>query len=105
MRKLLAGFGAAILLVLPLGKLTAVPFPNREMKEFKKRHKEQRKMLKQQQHAMKKVMGQHAQSSDSHMRFKHDLKMQRQMLQISQKDGTRRLKENHKSVKQLHPPT
>ena len=105
MRKLLAGFGAAILLVLPLGKLTAVPLPNREMKELKKRHKEQRKMLKQQEHAMKKVMGQHAQSSDSRMRFKHDLKMQRQMLQRSQKDETRRQEENHESVKQLHPPT
>ena len=98
MRKLLAGFGAAILLVLPLGKLPAAPFPNREMKELKKRQKEERRMLRQQQHAMKKVMGQHGQSSDSHVRFKHDLKMQQQMLQRSQKDGTRRLKEKHKSI-------
>jgi hypothetical protein len=105
MRKLLAVFGAAILLVLPLGKLPAVPFPNREVKELKKRQKEERRMLRQQQHAMKKVMGQHAQSSDSHARFKHNLKMQRQMLQRSQKEGTRRLKQNHKSVKRLHPLT
>lgn len=92
-------------MVLPLGKPTPVPLPNREMKELKKRHKEQRKMLKQQQRAMKKVVGQHARSSDSRMRFKHDLKMQRQMLHRSQKDETRRLKENRKSPKQLHPPT
>ena len=105
MRKLLTSFVAAILLALPLGKLTATPLPNQEMKELKKRHKEQRKMLKQQQHTMKKVMGQHAQSSDSRMRFKHDLKMQRQMLRKSQEAETRRLKENHESVKQLHPPT
>jgi hypothetical protein len=105
MRKLLAGFGAAILLVLPLGKLPAVPFPNWEMKELKKRQKEERRTLRQQQHAMKKVMGQHGQPSDSHARFKHNLKMQQQMLQRSQKDRTRLLKENHKSVKRLHPLT
>jgi hypothetical protein len=105
MRKLLAGFGAAILLLLPLGKLPAAPFPNREMKQLKKRQKVERRMLRQQQHAMNKVMEQHGQSSDSHVRFKHDLKMQQQMLQRSQKDGTRRLKENHKSVKRPHPLT
>jgi hypothetical protein len=102
MRKLLASFVAAILLVLPLGKLTATPLPNREMKELKKHHKEQRKMLKQQQHAMKRVMGQHAQSSDSRERFKHDLKMQRQMLRKGQKAETRHQKDNRKSAKQLH---
>lgn len=105
MRKLLAGFGAAILLVLPLGKLPAAPFPNQEMKELKKRQKEERRMVRQQQHAMKRVMGQHAQSSDSRARFKHNMKMQQQMLHRSQKDVTRRLKENHKSVKRLHPLT
>ena len=105
MRKLLAGFGAAILLVLPLGKLPAVPLPNREMKELKKRQKKERKMLRQQQHAMKKVMGQHGQPSDSHARFKHNLKMQQQMLQRSQKDRTRLLRENNKSVNRLHPLT
>jgi len=99
MRKLLAGFGAAILLLLPLGKLPAAPFPNREMKQLKKRQKEERRILRQQQHAMKKVMGQHGQSSDSHARFEHNLKMQQQMLQRSQKDATRRLKKNHNSVK------
>ncbi len=102
MRKLLAGIGAAILLVLPLGKLPAAPFPNREMKELKKRQKVERRTLRQQQHAMKKVMGQHLQSSDSRARFKHNLKMQQQTLQRSQKDGTRRLKKNHKSVERLH---
>jgi hypothetical protein len=105
MRKLLAGFGAAILLVLPLGKLPAAPFPNQEMKELKKRQKEERRMVRQQQHAMKRVMGQHPQSSDSRARFKHNMKMQQQMLHRSQKDVTRRLKENHKSVKRLHPLT
>lgn len=105
MRKLLGAFCAAILLILPLGKLTAFPLPHREMKELKKRHKEQRKMLKQQQHTMKKVMGQHARSSDSRMRFKHDLTMQRQLLHGNQKDETRRLKKNQESLKQLHPPT
>jgi poly-D-alanine transfer protein DltD len=99
MRKLLAGFGAVILLLLPLGRLQAVPFPTREMKELKKRQKVERRMLRQQQHAMKKVMAQHGQSSDSNARFKHNLKIQQQVLQRSQKDATRRLKRNHNSVK------
>lgn len=103
MRKFLICFGAALLLVLPQGKFTTAPLPNQETKDLKKRHKKQRKMVKQQQRAMKKVMGQHEQTSDSRERFKHDLRMQRQMVRKSQKDETGRLKNNHKSVKQLHP--
>src|SRR5439155_23831491 len=77
MRKFLICFGAALLLVLPQGKFTTAPLPNQETKDLKKRHKKQRKMVKQQQRAMKKVMGQHEQTSDSRERFKHDLRMQR----------------------------
>ena len=59
-------------------------------------------MVKQQQRAMKKVMSQHEQSGDSRERFKHNMKMQRQMVKKSQKAETRRQKNNRKSAKQLH---
>ena len=103
-RKLLACLGAAILAVLPLGSHRAAPFPSQQTKALKKRHKEQRKTLKQQQGAMKRVMAQHEQPSDARRRFRQDLKMQRQMLQRNQKEETRRFKQKHQAAHELHPP-
>lgn len=104
MGKLLACFEGAILLALTCVSVTAVPLPSQEMKALSKRHKEQQKMLKQQQRAMKAVMAKHDQSPDARKRFKSDLKMQRQMLRKSQKDETRRMKEHQKSLA-TRPPS
>jgi ABC-type transport system involved in cytochrome bd biosynthesis fused ATPase/permease subunit len=105
MQRFLACVALTMFVGLPLAKLKAAPLPNQEMSELKKHQKKQRKTLKQQQHAMKKVMGQHEQSRESRKRFKHDLKMQRQMLRRSQKEESRRLMENRKSVKQPIRPS
>jgi uncharacterized membrane protein YhiD involved in acid resistance len=102
MLRILAALILAIPLVFPLGKLTAAPPRDQETKQLKKRHKAQNKEAKQQQRAMKRVMAQHEQSSDSRARFKHDLKMQRQMLRRSQKEETQRMKKKRKSDKKFH---
>lgn len=101
MRKFLICFGVAVLLILPQRTFTIARPPNQEKKELKKRQKAQRKVVKQQQRAMKKVMEQHGQTSESRERFKHDMKMQREIVQKSQKAETRRQKDNRRSAKQL----
>ena len=103
MLKILNFLIVATMLLLPLVRLAAVPPPDQEMKQLKKRHKAQKREAKQQQRAMNKVMAQHEQSSASRARFKHDMKMQRQMLRNNQKVETRRVKDKHKSDKKLHP--
>ncbi len=104
MKKVLACLAAAIVVLLPLGRIAAFPFPNQEIKALRKQHKEQRKALKQQQRAMRQVMAQHELTSESQQRFRHNLKMQRQELQRRQRDETRRLKHKHKSAEQAHLP-
>jgi gas vesicle protein len=90
---------AAVVLGLPAGALQAAPARSYETRQLKQQHKAQQKDLKEQQRAMKKVMGQHEMSDEQGSRFKHDLKMQKQMLRKSQKDDARRLKQNQKAAK------
>jgi hypothetical protein len=92
MRRVLVLLAAAVLLGSPLETLTASRGSNSEMHQLKKRHKEQKKALRQQQRAMRNVMSQHERSSDDIERFNHDLKMQRQLLRKDQKDETHNLK-------------
>jgi hypothetical protein len=48
-------------------------------------------------------MNQHEQSRDESERFKHDLKMQRQLLRKDQKDETHNLKKRDNFPKPPHP--
>ena len=103
MRRVLVLLAAAVMLGSPLETLTASRGSRSAMHQLKKRHKEQKKALKQQQHAMKKVMNQHELSSDVTERFNHDLKMQRQLLRKDQKDETQNLKNRDAFVRRPHP--
>jgi len=85
------------------GMIKAAHLPGHGTPGLNKRHKEQRKALKQQQHAVKKVMGQHELSSDEQSRFKHELKSERRTLRKQQKSESRSIKESRKSAKQRHP--
>jgi hypothetical protein len=102
MRRLLQCLAGAVLLTLPVVNSSATALSNLEIRTLKRHQKGERKKLEQQQRAMKKVMAQHEQSSESRKRFEHNLKMQRQFLRKNQKDEVRRLKENHN--RQKSPP-
>jgi hypothetical protein len=65
-----------------------------------KRHKGQRKELKQQQRAANKVMSQHVMSAAERGRFKHEQSSERQLLRTEQKSESHRIKQSHKSIKQ-----
>jgi hypothetical protein len=90
---------AAAILGPPAGALRAAPAGSLEARQLKKRQKAQRKDLKEQQRAMKKVMGQHELSDEQRERFKNDLKMQERLLHKSQKDDSRRLKQSQEVAK------
>jgi hypothetical protein len=96
-RRLLGAFAAAALLSVSFVSLSATPRSDSQQKALKRHQKEERKQLKQQQAAMKRVMAQHEQSAASRKRFQHDMKMQRQLLQKKQKEETRRLKVSRQS--------
>lgn len=90
---------AAVILRPSAGALQAAPARSYETHQLKQHHKAQRKDLKEQQRAMKKVMDQHELSDDQRARFKNNLKMQKQLLRESQKDDSRRLKQSQKVAK------
>lgn len=94
LRGLLALAAALFLMGTPASRAQGAIFRNTELRQLKKRQKKERKLERQQQKAMERVMGQHAQTPASRKRFKHDLKMQRQMLRNSQKSLVRRMKQN-----------
>src|SRR6516165_6579086 len=96
-------FLIAVMIVLGLTAVEAAHLPNHGTPGLNKRHKEQRKALKQQQHGAKKVMGQHELSSDERSRFKQDLASERRTLRKQQKIESRIIKESGKSAKQTHP--
>jgi len=95
--------GGTVLLSLTAGAVEAAHLPNHGTPGLNKRHKEQRKALKQQQHGAKKVMGQHELSSDERSRFKQELASERRTLRKQQKIESRIIKESRKSAKQSHP--
>jgi hypothetical protein len=99
LRRLLGALASAVLLSIPLASLLATPSSNLQQSALKHRQKVERKQLKQQQAAMKRVMAQHQQSTASWQRFKHDMKMQRQLLRERQKEETRRLKVSRQGQK------
>ena len=98
-------FLIAVMIVLgpTAGAVEAAHLPNHGTPGLNKRHKEQRKALKQQQHGAKKVMGQHELSSDERSRFKQELASERRTLRKQQKNESRVIKESRKTAKQTHP--
>ena len=103
MRRVLILVTMAVVLTSAQERLKAFHVAKQEKHELKKRHKEEKRILKRRQRAMKSVMNQHEQSSDESERFKHDLKMQRQLLRKDQKDETQNLKKRDTFVRQSHP--
>ena len=100
MRRLLILLVTAVVLDFALGSVRAVAARDQQMHDLAKRHKQERKTLKQQEHAMKNVMNGHELTGTERQRFKRNLKMQRQVLQRGQKDETKTLKETRKFEKQ-----
>jgi hypothetical protein len=98
-RRLLVAFAAAALFSVSLVSLSAAPRSYSQQKALKHHQKEERKQLRQQQAAMKRVMAQHVQTAASRRRFQDDLKMQRELLHKRQKEEIRRLKVNRRSQK------
>src|SRR5579863_10322217 len=96
MRKILMLVTMVVLMGTPLAAANVAGGPGPQGHQLKKRHKEQRKTIKQQQRAMKNVVSQHPQSSEERQRFKHDLKMQRQLLRKNQKNESRNLRQSLK---------
>lgn len=105
MRKFSTLLLAAVILGPVAGALQAAPARSYETHQLKKHQKAERKDLKEQQRAMKKVMGQHELSDEQRERFKSNLKMQKQMLHESQKDDSRRLKQSQKVAKAVSHAT
>jgi hypothetical protein len=101
MRGFLTTLVAAILLGPAVSPLGAAHHKNWKPPDLNKIHKQQRKALKQQQHAMKKVMAQHGMSSDQRRRFEHEMKAERQTLRKAQESESRRMKESSKSARHI----
>ena len=99
MRKFLTMLMTVILLWPGVAVLEGAHSRNPKPPGRNKIYKQQRKALKKQQRAMKKVMAQHAMSSDQRRRFEHELKAQRQTLRTEQKNESRRIKESNKSAR------
>jgi hypothetical protein len=96
-RRLLAAFAVVTLLSFSFVSLSAAPRADPQQKALKRRQKEERKQLKQEQTAMKRAMAQHGQTAASRKRFQRDMKMQRQLLRDRQKHETRTLKSSRKA--------
>jgi small-conductance mechanosensitive channel len=102
MRKTLLLLFAAAMLGASAGNLRAAPARSYEARQLKKQHKGQGKALKQQQRAMKKVMGQHQLSADERDRFNNNLKMQKRLLHKRQKNESREARHSGKAA--THAP-
>jgi|SRR5437667_12778692 len=75
---------------------------DQELRALKKRQKEQRKTLKIQQRSMKRTMKRQQLPADSRKRFQRQLKMERQVLRMGQREETKNLTERKKFMKQNH---
>ena len=84
-----------------VGELKAVP-RDQELHELKKRQKEQRKTLKIQQRSMKRTMKRQQLPADSRKRFQRQMKMERQVLRMGQREEKKNLTERKKFMKQNH---
>ena len=105
MKKLSLLLAAALSLSVALASIPAAPARSYEAHQLKKHHKAERKALKEQQRAMKRVMAQHQLSDDQRARFKNDLKMQKRLLHNGQKDESHNLKQSQKKQNQKHAKT
>jgi hypothetical protein len=85
-------------LFLGAGVLKAAPPRNQELHNLKHLQKAERKQLKQQERATRRVMRQHPVTQQERARMKKDLKMQRHLLKTSQKEAVRNLKQEHKPL-------
>ncbi len=101
MRKVLVLLTAALMAGASVGALKAAP-RDQELHELKKRQKEQRKTLKIQQRSMKNTMKRQQLPSDSRKRFQRQLKMERQVLRMGQREETKSLTGRKKFMKQNH---
>jgi len=105
MRKLLLLLSLSALALGSLsGTLLSAPARSFGERQLKMQQKKQRKDLKQQQRAMKKVIDQHELSDEQRKRFTNDMKMQERLLHKSQKDDSRRLKQAQKVAKAASHP-
>ena len=84
-----------------VGALKAAP-RDRELHELRKRQKEQRKTLKIQQRSMKRTMKRQQLPADSRKRFQRQMKMERQVLRMGQREEKKNLTERKKFMKQNH---
>ena len=101
MRKVLVLLTAALMAGASVGVLKATP-RDQELRELKKRQKEQRKTLKIQQRSMKRTMKRQQLPAASRKRFKRQLKMERQVLRTGQREERKGLVERKKSMKRNH---
>ena len=82
--------------------LKAAALPDQELRQLKKRQKEQRKTLKIQQRSMKRTMKRQQLPADSRKRFQRQMKMERQVLRMGQREERKGLVERKKSMKRNH---
>ena len=101
MRKVVVVFVTALMAGASVGALKAVP-RDQELHELKKRQKEQRKTLKIQQRSMKRTMKRQQLPADSRKRFQRQMKMERQVLRMGQREEKKNLTERKKFMKQNH---
>ena len=101
MRAFLLALVAATLLGPGVGAPQAAPPRNPRPTGLHTVHRRQRRVLKQQQRAMKRAMAHHL-SGGERRRFKHQLKVERQTLRNAQKSESRRIKQSRKSARQSH---
>ena len=88
-----------VLMCVPTIRLQGVPHGNTELRELKKRQKQQRKIARQQQQAMERVLKQHPQTVASRKRHQRDLKLQSRLLRKNQKNQALRLKQKRRFLK------
>jgi gas vesicle protein len=96
MRRFLTIVLAAI--VFGAGAIQAAPRSSQEVHNLKKQQKEQRKQLKEQEHATRKAMSQHPTTKEEKARMNKDLKAQRQVLKVQQKQELSDMKQSHKTL-------
>jgi hypothetical protein len=93
---------SAVMLVSIAQPGWAQPAPDSETHDLKQEQRAQRKQLKQQQHETLARMNQRPTSRAEKKRFKHDMKVQRQLLKKSQKADRVTAKQNRENAKRSH---
>jgi len=101
MRRFLSTVLGAI--VLAGGTVQAAARSSQDVHDLKKQQKEQRKQLKEQEHATRKAMSQHATTKEERARMNRDFKAQRKVLENQQKQELSDMKQSHKTLKPHSP--